>query len=126
LGHKDALYWHLVSDCHSEEQQQNALTALKDTNAHCYQLYTEMEQPEKLFLYPRLLLQSKGTLPATYGRSMSFVEQGMKENVEGRCFQPLESFVAFTVLESESFTRESERLKKVQTVLTTYAMQEVH
>jgi hypothetical protein len=125
-GHKDALYWTLITDCRSEEQQHNALNALKDAKENCYQLYIEMDNPEKLFLHPRLLLQSEGTLPATYGRSMSFVEQGMKENVEGRSLHPLESFVAFTALESESFTRESARVSKVHTVLTTYAMKELH
>jgi hypothetical protein len=56
---------------------------------------------------------------------MSFVEQGMKENVEVRGMHPLEAFVAFTVAESQSFTRENELAQNVQTVLTPYAMQEL-
>jgi hypothetical protein len=124
-GQRDALFWHLVQDCRSPEEHQNVLNALRDVNHKYYELYANFERPEKLFLYPRLLLQSQGLLPATYGRSMSFVEQGMKENVEVRSMHPLESFVAFTVAESQLFTRENDLANNTETVLTPFAVQEL-
>jgi hypothetical protein len=91
-------------------------TALKEAEQKCPVALTKLlgvTPQSALVRYPRLQGQEEGTLPATFGRVMSFCEQEQNRYVKERKLHPTDSVVEYTAHASISYATQVETVRKI-------------